>query len=433
MIYILLLMLITLFFLSYRLCNREILSPGFFCVMMYLFGTVILFFKRNEWSVQIQVDTILIIFIFLFSILVGDLIVTAIAQKRRLRCVAVDTIYLKFSRVLLTLMILVQLITLLVYFRETIRIASAVGWSGNLLTLLQYARIAKNVYGMYVSSIAQYLSYVCEAVNYVCLFIFINNVYICKTKIKQEIYYLFPTFLYAGVAILTTGRTLLLRIFMFLVVVFILQQYKNSNGKHMKVSKTANSILLIIVFAAIIFFKAGSFTGKSIDRNFTDYIAVYTSSGLAALNEYMKNPIRNTDTIWGGHTLFGMYTILRKFIKSIPILSSPLEMLKLPGGQTTNIYTPIRRYFQDFGYIGVIIIGALIGSIYKIAYNQMKLTSDPFKILLIGYMFFPLIEIAIEERIFLDLLTLKTAVVILAMCFLYFVCCKKGDREAEKV
>lgn len=425
MIYGFLLILVLYCILCYLLCNKEILSPGFFCALMYLLGVIVLFFKKDEWRVDIRVDTVFLIFLFLLFILIGDLVASVFEQSKVRTYRRLSKIYLALPNWLLVLLSGMMILTLVFYFRDTITIASRAGWTGDYRSLLQYARMAKNIYETYVSTIAQYMSYVCEAINYFCLFIFCNNTCNCKARVKNEIKYLIPILGYVGIAVLTTGRTLLLRIVFFVLVVLLLQLYKNNNWRNVRIGRILKLIIFFILIASIVFFLAGKLTGKSVDREFFDYVAVYFSSSIAAFNEYMKEPFHNTDSIWGGHTLYGFYTILRRFVKTIPILSSPLEMLTLPGGQTTNIYTPIRRYFQDFGYTGVIIIAWGIGFFYKKYYNRIKIVSDPFKILLFAYLFFPLIEIGIEERIFLDLFTLKTAFVVCGIWFLYRICCQK--------
>ena len=433
MLILLIIILIIHCILSYLLCNKEMLSPGAFCGGMYLFSCIVLLGKQNDWGIQIQADTIFIIYLFLIFILIGDLTISALYQKRAIEINQIDKVVFSFPKPVYFAIVCLEMVTMLLYFRQTVGIATQAGWSGNLGLLLQYARIAKNVHGIHVNSLAQYLSYVCEGINYVVLFCFVNNAHYLRIKKSQIVYYLIPIVLYIGIAVLSTGRTLLLRVFMFVIVVFILLKYKSNCWRKIKFSGIFRTIIIICVIAAYLFFMAGKLTGKSIDREFADYIAVYFSSGVAALNEYMKAPFHNTDLIWGGHTLFGIYTILRKFFNSIPVLSSPLEVISLGGLQTTNIYTPIRRYFQDFGYVGVVLIGVGIGAFYKNYYNRMKTESNPFKLLLFGYLFFPLVEIAIEERVFLDLLTLKTAIVVLVMTLLYSYCCKKEYLEGFNI
>lgn len=429
MIYLLLLFLLVHCAISYYLCNKEILSPGFFCAGMYLLGTIVMFLKISDWKIHVNADTIFIIYIFLLSILFGDLLVSSLAQRHYAGSIYLNLskTHLRLNNFSLFIFVVYEIIVLVLLFKETMSTAATSGWTGNFSNLLQYARISKNAYGVYANSYVIYASYAAEAMGLICIFAFINNTYNCKDTVKNNMKYLLPTVIYGCIAILSTGRTLLLRIFIFALISFLIMMYKETEWRRIRIRKILKVFIPILIGASILFYLTGRLTGKSIDREFLDYIAGYFSSGIAGLNQYMENPIRNTNGIFGENTLFGIYTILRKIINTIPVLSSPLEFISLPGGISTNIYTPIRRYYQDFGYAGIIIIGVFIGTMYKSFYNKMKTTSSQFRVLLFAYVFFPLVEIAIEERVFLDLLTLKTLLVVLFMYFVFKMLFLKED------
>ncbi len=76
MIYLLVFILTVLSLLSYLLCNKNILSPGFICCVMYTLAGVVVLVYKDKWNVMIHAETILIIILFLFLIIIGDIVAT---------------------------------------------------------------------------------------------------------------------------------------------------------------------------------------------------------------------------------------------------------------------------------------------------------------------------------------------------------------------
>ncbi len=404
--------------LSYFLCNKNILSPSFISCAMYLIGTIVVYTYRIKWSVIINANTVLIIICFLLFILVGDVLASSI-KKGFTQFNNNQTYYFKIGNSLMVFIIAFMICGLIYYTRSVIQLSQLGGGSGDYSQMLGYARHAKNNLGFKMSTSAIIIFWICEGLFYISTYIFINNIFNCKSKITKELKYLFPIILYTFMAILSTGRTLIMREFIFIVVIIVVFKYRHINWSAKFNKKIIKIISIVISAFFILFYYLGLLTGKSSNKEFFDYIAVYFGSSIAALNEYMKYPFRSTDFLWGGHTLFGFYTILRKVLSFIPNLSTPLEFTILGSMYATNIYTPIRRYYQDFGYIGVIIIAFFIGFYYKKFLLKIKYKPSNISTILYAYAFFPIVEIMIEERVFMDLLTIKSIFIVVFITIMY--------------
>lgn len=153
----------------------------------------------------------------------------------------------------------------------------------------------------------------------------------------------------------------------YAIVVFVILFYQK-NGVGNAIDKRLVIIVLSLGFGALLlFFLSGVLTGKNFDYDsVTDNFANYFSSSIYALNEFIRNPeqfVPETD-FFGIHCFFGIYTVLRKLGFRIPEPVVALEFIRC-GKYETNIYTALRRYLQDFGMIGLSLIMAGLGALYK--------------------------------------------------------------------
>lgn len=429
MIYILFIMLIIIVFISYHIGSKILLSPGFFTAFMYLVGTSVVLIYKDIWEVEISAKTTLLIILFIFSILIGDIyavVTTKISTKSNK-----NNRYMSIDPYILIVLILFMALTFFLYYREITFISQSFSNIDNMQILMS-VRYARNQLNIGVSLYIVIMSWISEAIFYTSMYIFLNNTLKCKNKILSEIKYLIPVFIFGAISILSTGRTLIMRMFIYTLVIVIIFLYEKYNWNYHINTKIFRISLVVVTLFLVSFYILGFLTGKSNNTDFLDVISIYVGSPIAALNEFFENPIRNTDFLWGGNTLFGFYTIIRRFIDTIPELSAPLEFISFKGGQATNIYTPIRRYYQDFGYLGVIVIAFFIGYFYKLYLLKIKTNSNTISTILYAYAFYPLVEIIIEERIFMDLLTIKSMFIIMGV-FMVLQLTKSYDKKIKSI
>lgn len=417
MIYLLVFILTVLSLLSYLLCNKNILSPGFICCVMYTLAGVVVLVYKDKWNVMIHAETILIIILFLFLIIIGDIVATLF--KKNIRINNKRVVYLNIRNGIMVFILLLMLLGAVFYSIRTFELYKYSGGGSNYSLLLYYVRYAKNQMNIGVGVLATVSAWIVEAMFLVATYVFINNIFNCKSTIKKEIKYIFPMIIHTYIAILSAGRTIIMREFIFIAVLIIVFAYRRNSWS----AKTNGKIIRIAIIASCIFlltfYSLGFLTGKSENAILFDNVAIYIGSPLVALNNYLADPVINIGGIWGGNTLYGIYSALGKIIETIPDLSSPLEFINLSETFSTNIYTPIRRYFQDFGLTGVIFIAFFIGFIYKFLLIKVVNKTQDALTILYAYAFYPLIEIMIEERLFMDLISLKTIMIIVTVTLTY--------------
>ena len=175
-----------------------------------------------------------------------------------------------------------------------------------------------------------------------------------------------------------------------------------------------------------LFYLVGFLTGKSLHyNNFFDNIANYLGSSIYALNNFLQRKSSMRSEFFGSNTLSGIFMGLRKLGFDIPETSISLEYIQC-GYVVTNIYTAFRRYIQDFGICGLIIIQMIIGFIYtKLLLKNKESNSNGLWAILLAYFYFPIVMMSIEERFFMDVVLVRSLYTIIYFMIAYKLFVKK--------
>jgi len=105
----------------------------------------------------------------------------------------------------------------------------------------------------------------------------------------------------------------------------------------------------------------------------------YAFGSLAAFSNWFHESVSH-DPGFGAYTFGGIFDALRIKHREIGLYE---EMVTLPGGEETNIYTAIRGLIQDFTLAGAVILvfsaslvsGALFSSSWRRAYTSVLFAS----------------------------------------------------------
>ena len=96
----------------------------------------------------------------------------------------------------------------------------------------------------------------------------------------------------------------------------------------------------------------GMLTGKTQKVTVLQIIGEYFGSGIAALNEWLKNTygLNKGSVLFGEETFRSLYQLIGRFI-NINISSAIKEFVYFKNGNSTNVYTAFRDYYSDFWII----------------------------------------------------------------------------------
>lgn len=427
MIWILLFLLIALDILLFIFFDRNILSPSVLAVSMFVLSTFVACLNINVWKFTISAHTVVMILTSLVALGAGEFTVRLFCYKRKQsKKNLIPSAQIELSSMLVMVISIVLILLCIHYLKELMRLAVAAGYKKNEgLLFVAYVRAASlkpEVYGR-IDRLAGWSSTFANVFAYIFLYI------ICFNKIyfnKFNILYLMPIITYLPYIVFSGGRTQFIYIIAFLIVVggtFYLQKNKWRLKSMFKILKTG--ILGIILFFCI-FIAVGSLKSSIFVKKAFSTISFYTGMSIPSLDDYFLNP-RPKGEYFGEHVLFGIYNFLREFDDSIPIFYAPYDFVSF-NGTSGNVYTVIRRYHQDFGLFGLyglmFFLGFFYGSFYLLVNKKAC-----FGLLVYGFIIAPIVEISIEERFFMSIVSHSTFAVIILLYCVFLLCCNKNFRR----
>lgn len=407
---------------SYMLTNKDVISPWFISCGMYIASLLVVIINENNWGLDITGDTFITIFVALFSLGMGDLFARSlygkikknnINQSKEIFNTALKPIII--SKKYLIVMISIMLVTLVIQFKELYRLSIMAGNTEGYAKMFEYGRKMLSQYGN--STLLSLALATCSSISNFIAFIIIYN----KINLKKQrvgILYIIILAIYIMQLILTTGRQNFIQFataIIAMIFILIQRKYKNKDINKKLITIGISTIVLFL----IVFFALGNLTNKSF-LGFNRTISLYLGGSIIGLDQYLNSP-KIQPTYFGENTLFGIYAALKMIKINVPSLYAPLEMIFI-GHDGVNIYTPLRRYIQDFSYIGMIFIMFYIGFIYTSVLIYIRNKKYVGSLIVIFAMFFYVItEIAIEERFFMMVVSFhglyKSLIVVLLFWF----------------
>lgn len=419
MIYTLLFLLLILAIFYYHIFGKDILSPSFIATVMFSISTLFACINANEWGVKFNSHTLIAILSTLICFGIGEIIVRLMCYNRVRKGLEINKKdYCKIDLRKIKIITVFSILFLLFYFYATLNIAKLAGYNGNgkLLFFARQARVhLEDIYGVpFYERLASWLSSLLYIIAYIVSFFLLKD-FFQKKCVKKE--YLIIIFVYFIFIFLSTRRNDFIYIITFYVLVgscFYMQARKWNPKYNWKIILFA--FLGICIFL-LLFIIAGSFKSYDILSRIWKTITSYAGQSIPLLDNYFTYP-RPKDEWFGENTLFGIYRFLRKFSSSIPYFFAPYEASYFSNGDWGNVYTMIRRYHEDFGYIGLYGMSIFLGFFYSFWYLKVKRKKD-WQLLLYAMCFFPIVEIAIEERFFMYLVDFGR-IIILFLTILFY-------------
>ena len=235
---------------------------------------------------------------------------------------------------------------------------------------------------------------------YICSFILILKI-INKNNFLQVLKYVPPILIYIGFLIITGGRGGLFELVLFFLIISILL-YQKKNFYSSKSKKKAFMFLVLGIFSFIVLFMIfGFITGKVSVGGRSPFLILAHYGGLSmpAFTMFLDN-IQVENQYIGATTLKGIYNNLNALGFNLPKVPGFLSFVSFTG-ITTNVYTAMRRYIFDYGFIGMYLFMGLLGMFYTTFYNYIKGKSKNVPIIMLyGGIVLPLF-LSTNDEIFL--------------------------------
>lgn len=440
---ILIALLSLLVVINFYFFKKNLVNPSLLCCLGYLFGTVICLLNLNNWN-DIQFGTCFVIFLTCSLITFGSVLSALLFRNKKKE--QIDNPNIKIIDInkmffLCAPFFVLMLVTAIWYFKYDYDIAVLAGYKGGISHFFSYVRnaIADDTLPTKMNIVLNILLKISKGFSYALTFYLVSYVFYYK-NVKEHPW---KFALCAGVIVLyfihmllSGGRTQFMYYILYLVILIIALFYKRRNGSlhsgKVILFGSAALITVLVVFLIIENTTRGSVYGNEYSAFYK--ISQYAGSSIKALDVYLYNPTFISD-FSEGETFASLYSILDKIGLSTGInyRMAGLEYICFGNSELmiTNIFGSLRRYIHDYGYVGCFLIQFILGFIFGALYNKAFENREAgIWVVCYGVLVYPLLFSYVEERFFLNVLTLSTAIeLFLIICIYYLIkyfFCKKS-------
>lgn len=429
MLYFFWFFIIVLFFITYIVCNKDILAPSVLACIMYIVCTMFAIINIKSWNIVYQTKTCIIMIVGIISFVIPSFLYCKRIKKNGndfkepLKIIKAD------KKVLYFLIILDVVITLF-YIKEVYRISIIGGNNLGIFGMAYYYRIytAMNSEAETLSTLMNQFLKVGRALGFVSIFIFSYNTVIDKNFKRDKIYLIF-VILTALQNLIGGGRGYILWLIStgFSIMYFTnMKMYNWEKTLSYKYIKNG-IILLLIVFVGFYFLKYLVRIGNTVN-SLVDYISYYAGGSIQNFNLYIMDPPIGTNKIWGQETFIGLNTTLHKFgiidISNVYLTNSNLEFRINGNVSTGNVYGAIRRYYNDFGLLGVIILQIICSIFYNSYYYKLKKIPNKkcqWHILFYSYLLYHIYEMPIDDTFFKSYISFNMLTTFIVLYVVYYI------------
>ncbi len=384
MSYLLLVCVFVLFCIALILSKGFVVRPSVLVLGTMTFSCLATIYLSFNWDFNLSISTVFLICLSMAFIIFGDNISKVFIKENHTSIRTIPTI--KIYNNVLYLILLFQIVILIWHLRYLI---NSVGRVGSLLQIVNTYR-NYHAWGIRTDMINAMPSLLSRGIrlannfSYIYLFVFISNV--VKTgKIKKNLRCLLPSFFMIADTFLWGARGYLFYYIMGgIMYTCILLVYKKGYKKRTKrlLIRKATKIICVLL---VLFTIGGYLFSRSTEGGFLLPICRYLGGGIPLFNDYLQKDF-TVPNYTGETTFFTLFQFLnRRFGTELPI-TTQFEYRNRNWG---NIYTGVRRYFQDFGAPGVIILSFIFGLIFGLYHNYVfskkRKVLKPFDIRIIFY------------------------------------------------
>ncbi|MBO0452040.1 O-antigen polymerase [Candidatus Enterococcus murrayae] len=439
MIWFLLVLIIFLGIISLILNKGDFFSPSCIICLSYLFSTFCAILNIKKWGVSLHYNTLFVIVIGLATFIAIECISKKITVLPKNKISVQKNFFLDNSDVLFipqTLILLISFISFLILimlYQEISRLGGAPSISESIGNFRNATVLSSNEELQLTFSVTQLLKF-SAAFGYVLLYFYINNSVIDKKNFKK-ISYLIPITIHVLQSLLTGGRLPLIRVIVSIVLMYyILHNLKNGWRISTGFTFLRRTIVTVLLFF-IVFYFLKDFLGRSSQESFIDYITRYVGGSIEALDIFLNTSSARANNLFGQETFSGVYAMFSRFSSdNIDIVKSLPWVVSRTGYTIGNVYTAFRRYYSDFGYLGVIFCTGFISFVYSKVYSiiKMNLANNYKKFSVVIFLYtsfvYPLVTHAMEDIFYITLITIGTMIQFVLFIGVYIIMIKISEK-----
>lgn len=410
--------LVVLFVFTYKFLDDDIFAPGVIICLSYILATACACVNMEYWQIDLSLNTFLCILGGVGVMLFGNYCVYFFIQPSLKNTKLTKKEYKKISvsRANIVVICLYDVVAVAMYFLEVRKI----GGGGSFSDMMYQFRQMILYNGASVSVVTNQLVRLVTAASVVCLYIFAYNVFLCKDQIKKNIVFLIPVVLDLIYALLSSGRYRFLQIPLELIFLYAFFYFK-TKSKRIKINLKFIVMMLVCVFALLfLFYGVRELSGRSSNQAILEYVSTYFGGSIELFDLYMKGYNGPTSEVFGVLSFSEIYKYIEKFLGIDIKFGISGEFRRSTNGILVgNVYTSFRDYIQDFGYIGIVMVGFLTSIIWSISYYKSLLTEKAMPKILFSYLSYGMVLHSYSEQFFTIYLSLDIWMIIFLVYLMY--------------
>lgn len=275
-----------------------------------------------------------------------------------------------------------------------------------------------------------FLKYTVEMISAFAIYVYIHNKSMKCFEKKDRLLILLILFWPLN-ALLTSSRGDIITMLAGIIyLIYFFYGINNGFSVSNSIKMLGKSTKILIIFIILFFLFAVYQNRINADNTLWNSITIYISGGVRAFDIYVKEPLkRNTGLLGNDETLryFSTFFAVHRGQGQKPLL--PLEFRYINGKSIGNIFTAFRRYYSDFGIIGIIIFSSVLGFIMTQLYVKSRNTcikeKNGFSILLFAWLSKSIFYMAIEDCFYVTNVSLNGLYKIIILYILYLIFVEK--------
>lgn len=424
--------LLILLSICLRIFRNDVFSPPIVMVGVFIICATVGLLRYNDWNIaEYSLKSVLLLSVGIFSFLSASLVVFSFQKKQKSIPMPINRERMDISPIYVMFSLFFGAFIVFMIYQKMEAILLLAGYPQKGITHLISSYHLLSLFSpekYHIPALIIYSMHIVTVNAMVCLYVLIHNCCFHKRKRKDILYAI--CFLYWPLYSLLVSSRIEIMVMMAMTIYLI---YFFSSMRYVKIVKVRRKIFklgskMLMAFLAF-FIVLTVFLGRK--ESFSDikvfnYLTVYISAGIRNFDLFVNNPPLSGH---GLETLPSINSIMYKCFGIGEYHSLPLEFRNINGQNTGNIFTCFRRYYYDFGVVGLIVIPFLLGLIITGLYYKVKRQCNNnilgFEILLFSYFARCVFFMPIEDYFFIFDVSPRGAFKIIILYFLYRIFIRK--------
>lgn len=378
--------------------GKNLISPWFLLCAVCLATYFIVLLNYKNWNAHINSPFVLYLCSAILAFGVGTALIDLTYGNKK--ATAVKTVGADLDRPYpVNIFLAATLLLAAAYLTKLVCDAGGASSLGALLKSIYENKISGNYSPGFLFN---QMSEIIRAVAYLNTFRLFAQIFEKRYKISV-VKLIIPIIVFTLTTLFATDRNVFLRYGIFFICLWIIFFYRHCKKQNVN-ARIVCYILIMSAVLLLVFFAMGKL--KQYKSGLFRALSIYGGSGLYNFNLWLES--------FDGQLLYGQSTF-SQFINTLGALLKPFG-IKLQGSvssfdpmisytspngyvYSSNIYSALRPYVEDFGYAGAVIFPLIVGAFYQWLYLKMKKSGCGFALIAYCLLIYPVIFFPIAEQL----------------------------------